>query len=193
MNEILELDECIDYITAITKKFYNSMLDLKLYYEFDEILNENILLYYSVRDRFESEKSVKFTTFLYSRIKWHMLTYHRRDRRYFMRKNDKYIKIDIMSCNNKFVSECGENEFLDFFEDESIDIEDCVNKIVLKQAMANLSDLEKRIVYLTFFSEKSQTKTGEEVGLAQVTVSRKLKKILQKMRKEIGDYEILFQ
>ena len=46
---------------------------------------------------------------------------------------------------------------------------------------------ERKLIYLRYFAEKTQTQVGKEMGISQVQVSRMEKKILKKMRICIKD------
>lgn len=74
-----------------------------------------------------------------------------------------------------------------FSEDnKEIDIpdinENLSEKIALKQVISNLNKNERTLIILRFFKEYTQSKTGEILGLSQVQVSRKEKKILNKLK-----------
>ncbi len=77
-------------------------------------------------------------------------------------------------------------------ENKEIDIdipseenENLTEKIALKQLLNNLEKEERSIIILRFFKDYTQSKTGKLLGLSQVQVSRKEKKILSKLRKEL--------
>lgn len=54
--------------------------------------------------------------------------------------------------------------------------------IALKQSLSTLSPEDRRIIILRYWSEKTQSEVGEELGMSQVQVSRKEKKILAELR-----------
>lgn len=95
---------------------------------------------------------------------------------------DKIIM--AMNCSASPVSLSG------FAEDNrEIDIPDnneiLNEKIALKQLIDKLNKDERAIIILRFFKEYTQSKTGEILGISQVQVSRKEKKILYKLKKEL--------
>ena len=57
----------------------------------------------------------------------------------------------------------------------------------MKELLKNLDKDERKLIYLRYFSEKTQTQVGKELGISQVQVSRMEKKIL-KTRPEYRDY-----
>ena len=75
------------------------------------------------------------------------------------------------------------------------DIENEVERILLKKAIDKLSEREKRIVELRFGinSETGEEKTQKEVadllGISQSYISRLEKKIIRRLKKEIVRFE----
>jgi len=50
--------------------------------------------------------------------------------------------------------------------------ESWINEMLLRQSLENLSDREKRILYMRFMQGKTQTEVAKEVGISQAQVSR---------------------
>lgn len=59
----------------------------------------------------------------------------------------------------------------------------------VERAMADLEERERRILYLRFFEDMSQTEIAEQVGVSQMHVSRLLARSIQDIRDSIGDVE----
>lgn len=57
-----------------------------------------------------------------------------------------------------------------------------IDEILLKQAIENLSEREKRILNLRFMLGKTQTEVAQEVGISQAQVSRLEKGVLKKIK-----------
>ena len=60
-----------------------------------------------------------------------------------------------------------------------------LNEIALKDAIASLSDREKRILSLRFFKGMTQVEVSGEIGISQAQVSRLEKGALNKIKKEL--------
>ncbi len=58
--------------------------------------------------------------------------------------------------------------------------------VALRPLCRNLSERERRIVYLRFFHEWTQARIAEEFGVTQMQVSRLLTRIFSKLREELG-------
>ena len=56
------------------------------------------------------------------------------------------------------------------------------DKIALKEAIRDLEDREKLIVYLRYYKDQTQSEVAVRLGISQVQVSRLEKKILQQMK-----------
>ena len=57
-----------------------------------------------------------------------------------------------------------------------------VDEISFKEAMKNLSDREKRILYLRFMHGKTQMEVSKEIGISQAQVSRLEKGVIDKIK-----------
>lgn len=59
------------------------------------------------------------------------------------------------------------------------------NRISVQKAIASLPENDKKLIYLRFFDELTQSKTAEELGISQVQVSRREKIILNQLRNKL--------
>ncbi|MBP2077805.1 RNA polymerase sporulation sigma factor SigF [Oceanobacillus polygoni] len=59
------------------------------------------------------------------------------------------------------------------------------DKLTLQEAIQNLSERERLIVYLRYYKDQTQTEVAERLGISQVQVSRLEKKILEDMKKNM--------
>ncbi|MBQ4347089.1 MAG: SigB/SigF/SigG family RNA polymerase sigma factor [Firmicutes bacterium] len=57
--------------------------------------------------------------------------------------------------------------------------------IMLRDALRSLPPMEKRIILLRYFKDKTQSETAAEVGVSQVQVSRIEKRVLKTLRKKM--------
>lgn len=83
--------------------------------------------------------------------------------------------------------------YQDYKEDGSISLVDTISsknddmakisdKIALKQAISELKNREKEIIYLRFFKDKTQMQVAKILGITQVQVSRIERKVLDFMK-----------
>ena len=61
--------------------------------------------------------------------------------------------------------------------------ENICSRIQMEEAIENLDEIEKNVIMLRYFSEKTQVESAQILGISQVQVSRKEKKALEKLRK----------
>lgn len=57
-----------------------------------------------------------------------------------------------------------------------------IDKMALKDSLRQLSDDERKLISLRYFLSKTQQETANALGMTQVQVSRKEKKIIEKLR-----------
>lgn len=60
------------------------------------------------------------------------------------------------------------------------------DKLALKLAIEKLRDTERKIIILRYFRDYSQAETARALGLTQVKISREEKKILSRLKEELG-------
>lgn len=71
------------------------------------------------------------------------------------------------------------------------DIPDCDiysgidNRISVQKAISSLPENDKKLIYLRYFAELTQSKTAQELGISQVQVSRREKIILNQLRNKL--------
>ena len=73
----------------------------------------------------------------------------------------------------------------DRLEEKSCAEEKLLNRILLEEILDRLEARERRLIYLRYFEDKTQTEIAQELGVSQVQVSRMEKKILKAMRVKI--------
>lgn len=79
------------------------------------------------------------------------------------------------------------------FDDEEVQLDiptespmtKLIDLLALRQVMAALDEQDKRLIILRYFKEKTQNETAEILGMTQVQVSRREKKILALMRERL--------
>ena len=88
---------------------------------------------------------------------------------------------EVLACNLPVMSLTAE-------DGEELDIgvvshrEEIEESLALRQAIATLPPEEQELIRLRYFKEYTQSKAAQQLGISQVQVSRKEKKILQKLR-----------
>ncbi|HZK18637.1 MAG TPA: RNA polymerase sporulation sigma factor SigF [Clostridia bacterium] len=71
---------------------------------------------------------------------------------------------------------------LDQLAGEDGDVGPWLDKIALKDVIAELSERDRKIIYWRFFEDKTQVEIAKRLGLSQVQVSRLEKQALKKLR-----------
>ncbi|MGN1089458.1 MAG: sigma-70 family RNA polymerase sigma factor [Huintestinicola sp.] len=76
--------------------------------------------------------------------------------------------------------ECSEQDIPDSFKESDI-----YESIALRQAMDRLEPNDRRLIFLRYFRSLTQSQTAEKLGMTQVQVSRRERKILAAMKSEL--------
>jgi RNA polymerase sporulation-specific sigma factor len=85
-----------------------------------------------------------------------------------------------------YQSDGSELYLMDKLADESGQEEALLNRVVVQQLLGMLEQEEQRIIILRYFENLTQQAVAAQLGMTQVQVSRREKKILRKLR---GLYE----
>ncbi|MDY6314142.1 MAG: sigma-70 family RNA polymerase sigma factor, partial [Clostridia bacterium] len=89
---------------------------------------------------------------------------------YAIKSTSAVSSLDELSENGAAIS-----EKTDSFDDAD-------NRIIIKHLLAELSEEDRKIVILRYFRQKTQSETAKLIGVSQVQISRREKKILQNLR-----------
>ena len=94
--------------------------------------------------------------------------------------------VDPVSLYEPVYSDSGDTIcVMDQARDSKNTDENWLEQIALREAIAKLSDREKRILSLRFFQGKTQMEVSTEVGISQAQVSRLEKNALRQIKKDL--------
>jgi RNA polymerase sporulation-specific sigma factor len=62
---------------------------------------------------------------------------------------------------------------------------DMIDKILIKELIAQLDPKERQLIMLRFYSDKTQMEIADILGVSQVQVSRLITKIINKLKKAV--------
>ena len=166
-------------VVYISKKFENTGVDL------EDLISIGTIGLMKAINTFNTEKNIKLATYASRCIENEILMYLRRSNR---------IKGEV-SFDEPLNQDGDGNELLlsDILgTDEDViykDLEDEVDRKLLRIAISKLTDKEKNIMNLRFGidgrKEKTQKEVADMLGISQSYISRLEKKIIGKMKKEI--------
>ena len=66
------------------------------------------------------------------------------------------------------------------------DIDRSEARLIVDRAVAQLAESERRLIWLRYFEQRSQSEIAHELGISQMQVSRLLSRLLLKLRSVIG-------
>jgi RNA polymerase sigma-B factor len=81
----------------------------------------------------------------------------------------------------------GDTTVADLLGWEDRDLESLEARLVLDTAVARLPERERRFLEWRFVDERTQQEIADQVGLTQAQVSRILKRILGRLRSDLGE------
>ena len=84
-----------------------------------------------------------------------------------------------------YQNEGQEIRLMDKLPDQEGGEEKLLNHMLLGQLLTYLNKEERRLIYLRYFANQTQTQVGDVLGISQVQVSRMEKKILKNLREKI--------
>lgn len=94
--------------------------------------------------------------------------------------------MEPVSLYEPVYSENGDSLFImDQISDKNNNDENWITNIAITEAIKKLTEREKRILNLRFYSGKTQTEVSAEIGISQAQVSRLEKTALEKIRGEL--------
>lgn len=94
--------------------------------------------------------------------------------------------VEPISLYEPVFNDNGDSLYLmDQLSDSSGGDEMWLENIVLREAMAQLSERERKIIQLRFYKNKTQMEIADEIGISQAQVSRLEKGALAKIRKQL--------
>jgi RNA polymerase sporulation-specific sigma factor len=76
---------------------------------------------------------------------------------------------------------------IDKLSETSVDDENIIERIALKEALRGLDNKARQIIMLRYFKDKTQVEVAKMLGISQVQVSRIEKKVLLEMRKKLEE------
>lgn len=74
---------------------------------------------------------------------------------------------------------------IDKLEEENMEQEQMLNRMVLKELLSSLEDKEREIIIRRYFYNQTQSQIAQQLNISQVQVSRLEKKILKQMREKL--------
>lgn len=166
-------------VVYIAKKFENTGVGI------EDLISIGTIGLMKAVNTFNNEKKIKLATYASRCIENEILMYLRRTN-----KTKGEISIDEPLNKDGDGNELLLSDILGTDGDvTSRNLEDEVDKSLLRAAIVKLNDREKNIMEMRFGfltgKEKTQKEVADELGISQSYISRLEKKIINKMRKEI--------
>lgn len=113
------------------------------------------------------------------------------DLRDFLNADEEFLKEtkaaqNAMQAVPLFTGNDDEADLSNILGNEDQNLLDFESREDLKKAMADLDEIERKIIYYRYFAEWTQKKVGEELNLTQMQVSRAERRALAKLRATVN-------
>ena len=93
---------------------------------------------------------------------------------------------DVESLHKPIYQKDGQEiRLMDKLPEKEREEDKVLNHMLLSELLTSLDKEERRLIYLRYFADRTQSQVGEELGISQVQVSRLEKKILKRLRERI--------
>ena len=103
-----------------------------------------------------------------------------------MSQEDVITALEAMTPAVSLQEKLGDDDSSSFEELVGVDnSEEITDKLALSEALKNLPKDEQKLIYLRYFRGLTQSESAKQLGMTQVKVSRREKKIIEKLRKEM--------
>lgn len=79
--------------------------------------------------------------------------------------------------------EGNEIRLVDKLEEKERKVDKILDRMLLGQLLETLNKEERRLIYLRYFADETQSQVGKKLGISQVQVSRMEKRIIENLRK----------
>ncbi|NFE85329.1 sigma-70 family RNA polymerase sigma factor [Clostridium botulinum] len=178
MKKVIDVTEHLGLAYSEARKIYKV---LKSKYELDDLIQVASVGLVKAGMNYDKDKGYTFSTFATACIRGFLYNFIRRDKKYNLKQGVPH-NFSIISYEYEYVTgsldeKIGANEF----EDELI------KKIDIKSVIEKLDEKEKQIIELYYFKNNKQAQVAKLLGISQIQVSRRLKKIIEKVRKATKD------
>ncbi|MFR1113391.1 MAG: SigF/SigG family RNA polymerase sporulation sigma factor [Blautia sp.] len=97
---------------------------------------------------------------------------------------DSNVEIESLQ-KTIYQGEGNDIHLIDKLEEKTNRQEESLNRILLEDILGQLAVSERKLIYMRYFQERTQTEIARELGVSQVQVSRMEKKILRRLRDKI--------
>lgn len=173
---MIKIEEHLGLVYSTAKKFYGSSEK-----SIDEINSAAFLGLVLAGNKFDESRDLKFSTFAIPTIVGSIKNEIFRDKSNFTRKtvNEKqvYEKLEKPLSLNKVFDEEQGIELIECCSSKS-DIDKELEKLDLKIAINKLDDIQKKIIRMLYFEDKTQNEVAKVLGVTQANISRLNKKAL---------------
>lgn len=174
-NDLKFIWEIIYQFYKVRRKFDVTKIVKKYGMDHEDVFQVASLAYIRAEEKFDNSSGVKLHTFIGHCIKNDLAKINQHQK---LKKRDtsklNFLPIDAETKEGR--------PFAEMIPGEDNTFEDIDNELTIKRFLKVLSDGERRCVIGVYLHCKSQHEIAKELGIGQITVSRRTKTALSKMQ-----------
>lgn len=167
------------YLPLAAKIARKRFKQFKHKYSFEDLFQNACVGLMEAANTYDEDRGVKFLSYAYTCIDWHIMTCIRDDKWFLCKTIDRFKADAPLSLDIK-ISTDSDLTFADTLPDK-----ENYKYIDLKIAIDSLPKKLKTIIKLQYFNELSQTEISKLVGISQPKVSRLSVKALKILRSQM--------
>lgn len=169
-NEMLVLDH-MGLVWYVARKYRNTGYDL------EDLAQEGAIGLIKAAGSFDPSRGCAYSTYAAKCIEFEILMYLRREKKH---------RTNSISLDQKMDVGGSEISIRDLVGREDPEIEMVCEKEALRQRISELDPEDAKLIWMYYVQEMTQVKIARRLGIGQSQVSRRLKKIMIRIRNSQG-------
>lgn len=184
---MIDTTEYMGFVNYIVNNLYKKYDFLNKRYEEEDLFQIGCVALLEASKTFDRDKkgTAKFTSYAGNAIRYTLLNYAKRDKKYNMKQNQPHNYL-IYSLDYEVFDNDGKSitfeEILNVDGYNSLFEESILGKIGAEELLSTLDTDERKIAYMYFLEEKYQKEIAEKMKIKQTTVSNKVIEIRNKLK-----------
>ena len=166
-NEMLVLDH-IGLVWHVARKYRNTGYDL------EDLAQEGTIGLIKAAGSFDPSRGTAYSTYAVKCIECEILRYLRKEKKH---------RTNSISLDQKMDVDGSKISFKDMVGREDPEIEMVCEKEALRQRISELDPEDVRLIWMYYVQEMKQAQIARQLGIGQAQVSRRLKKVMIRIKR----------
>lgn len=165
-NEMLVLDH-MGLVWHVARKYRNTRYDL------EDLAQEGTIGLIKAAGSFDPSRGTAYSTYAVKCIECEILMYLRKEKKH---------RTSSISLDQKMDVDGSKISFKDMVGREDPEIEMVCEKEALRQRISELDPEDVRLIWMYYVQEMKQAQIARQLGIGQAQVSRRLKKVMIRIK-----------